>query len=236
MPRALINLLFPPHCLVCNNAVTEHGTLCQTCWQGVRFITDPYCACCGQPFDFALGKDALCGNCLRELPPFTRARAVFRYDDKSRALVTKLKYADQLHLSSVYGQWLASFGRELIETSDAMVPVPLHYWRFVGRRYNQSALLAYSIKKRCGLSVLPDALKRTRATKPQPGLTRKQRKTNVKNAFAVSAHALPLIKNKTVLLIDDVMTTSATIGECAKTLLSAGASHVNVLTLARKAG
>ena len=194
MPRALINLLFPPHCLVCNNAVTEHGTLCQTCWQGVRFITDPYCACCGQPFDFALGKDALCG------------------------------------------QWLASFGRELIETSDAMVPVPLHYWRFVGRRYNQSALLAYSIKKRCGLSVLPDALKRTRATKPQPGLTRKQRKTNVKNAFAVSAHALPLIKNKTVLLIDDVMTTSATIGECAKTLLSAGASHVNVLTLARKAG
>jgi predicted amidophosphoribosyltransferase len=84
--------------------------------------------------------------------------------------------------------------------------------------------------------VLPDGLKRTRATKPQPGLTRKQRKTNVKNAFAVPAHALPLLKNKNVLLIDDVMTTSATIGECAKTLLKAGAASVKVLTLARKAG
>jgi ComF family protein len=232
----LLNLLFPPHCLMCDNTVPDHGTLCGDCWQGVRFITDPFCACCGHPFDFALGKDALCGECLREQPPFERARAVFRYDENSRALITKLKYADQAHLSAVYGAWLANFGKELIEASDVMVPVPLHYWRFVGRRYNQSALLAYSIKKYCGLAVLPDGLKRTRATKPQPGLTRKQRKTNVKNAFAVPAHALPLIKHKNVLLIDDVMTTSATIGECAKTLVKAGAASINVLTLAKKSG
>ena len=232
----LLNLLFPPHCLVCNQPVTQHGTLCLSCWNGVRFITDPYCACCGHPFDYAQGKDALCGNCIRERPHYSRARSAFRYDEHSRALVTKLKYADQLHLSAVYGKWLANCGQELIGSSDIIVPVPLHYWRFIGRRYNQSALLAYALKKHCGLPVLPDALRRTRATKPQPGLTRKQRKANVKNAFVVAPRLRPLIQHKTILLIDDVMTTSATISECAKTLLDAGAVGVNVLTLARKAG
>jgi len=232
----LLNLLFPPQCLTCNQPVTAHGTLCLDCWKSVRFITDPYCAACGHPFDYDQGKDALCGNCLRERPHYSRARSAFHYDEHSRALVTKLKYADQAHLSAVYGKWLANCGRELIEASDAIVPVPLHYWRFVGRRYNQSALLAYSLKTHCGLSVIPDALKRTRATQPQPGLTRRQRKANVKNAFAVGLRAAPLIKGKSILLIDDVMTTSATIDECSKTLLKAGAAGVNVLTLARKAG
>ena len=178
----------------------------------------------------------MCGNCLRERPPYAKARAVFRYDEYSRALILKLKYADQSQLAAVYGTWLANFGKEVIATSDIIVPVPLHYWRFIGRRYNQSALLAYALKKHCNLPVLPDALKRTRATKPQPGLTRKQRQENVKGAFAVHPRHVAAIKGKTILLIDDVMTTSATIEQCTNVLLAAGAMHVNVLTLARKAG
>lgn len=236
MLSSLLNLLFPPQCLVCQQAVSDHGTLCAECWGKMRFITDPFCAVCGLPFEFAIGEGALCGGCLRALPHFARARSVFRYDEASRALVTRLKYADQQHLSAIYGKWLTSCGRELIAASDIIVPVPLHYWRFIGRRFNQSALLAYSMKKHCKLPVMPDAIKRTRATLPQPGLTRKQRRDNVRGAFKVPARSAAFLKNKRVLLIDDVMTTSATIGECAKTLLKAGAMQVNVLTLARKAG
>ena len=231
---SLLNLLFPPQCLICNASVAAHGTLCLTCWHEVRFITEPFCQCCGLPFDFAIGQDAMCGECLRERPPFARARAVFRYDEKSRRLVTKLKYSDQAHLSKVYGPWLANTGRELIAASDIIIPVPLHYWRFVGRRYNQSALLAYALKKHCRLPVLPNILKRTRNTRPQPGLTRKQRGDNVKGAFAVALKQVPAIKGKNILLIDDVMTTAATISECSKALLKAGAMQVNVLTLSRK--
>lgn len=233
LSRAL-NLVFPPQCLSCDTLVEEHGTLCLECWQGIRFITDPLCACCGLPFEYALGKEALCGDCMREHPVYTRARAIFRYDDHSRKLVTRLKYADQTQLASVYGTWLAKFGKELIGVSDVIIPVPLHYWRFVQRRYNQSALLAQSLRKQCHLPILPDGLKRIRHTKPQPGLTRKQRIDNVRGAFRVPDKYIGAIKGKNILLIDDVMTTSATITACSKALLDTGATSVNVLTLARK--
>jgi len=236
MLAPILNLLFPPQCLICNGSVAANGTLCLPCWQQVRFITDPMCACCGAPFDYALGPEAICGECMREHPVYARGRAVFRYDEHSRALVTKLKYADQAQLAAIYGKWLANFGKTLATASDVIVPVPLHYWRFLGRRYNQSALLAYAMAKQCGLPVLPDGLKRTRKTLPQPGLTRKQRQDNVRGAFAVSQKHIAKIKGKSVLLIDDVMTTSATIDQCSKVLLKAGAAQVYVLTLARKAG
>jgi len=236
MLTPLLDLIFPPQCLNCAARVGTHGALCLTCWQQIRFITDPYCQCCGHPFDFALGNDALCGGCMRERPLFGRARAVFRYDEHSRALVTKLKYADQTQLATIYGAWLARFGKELVEASDLIVPVPLHYWRFIGRRYNQSALLASALRKHTALPMLPDALKRTRPTPPQTGLTWHQRRDNVKGAFAVHPRHVSALKGKTILLIDDVMTTSATLTHCTKTLLDGGAMQVNVLTLARAGG
>jgi len=236
MLSAILNFLFPPQCLICNTVVPTNGTLCLTCWQQVAFITEPYCECCGHPFDFSIGKDALCAECLRERPPYGRARAVFRYNEHSRALILKLKYADQLHLAAVYGTWLGNFGKELVAVSDMIVPVPMHYWRFIGRRYNQAALLGRALSKHCQLPLLPDGLKRIRATQPQPGLTRKQRLENVKGAFIVHPRHAGTIKGKTVLLIDDVMTTSATLHECTQALLKAGAMQVNVLTLAKKAG
>lgn len=233
LARAL-DILFPPQCLNCHALVPTHGTLCLPCWQQLRFITDPHCECCGCPFEFALGKDALCGECMRERPLYAQARAVFRYDEHSRALVTRLKYTDQTQLAAVYGTWLAKFGRELVLQSDVIIPVPLHYWRFVGRRYNQSALLSQALSKHCALPVIPDGLKRIRATKPQPGLTQKQRLDNVRGAFAVHPKHATFLKGKSILLVDDVMTTSATAGQCAKELLKGGAMQVNVLTLARK--
>lgn len=236
MQARVLDLLFPPQCLSCHARVPTHGTLCTTCWQGVRFITEPCCALCGLPFEYAAGQDALCAACLHEPPPFARARAAFVYDAASRRLVLGLKYHDQTLLAKTYGTWLMSAGRALIESCDVIVPVPLHYWRFVARRYNQSALLAQSLGRLSHKPVLLTALTRRRNTKPQASLARKERLTNVKGAFAASARGAQAVKGKNVLLVDDVMTTGATIHECTRALLKAGALNVQVLTLARTVG
>lgn len=229
----LLNLFFPPGCLNCDALVPTHGTLCTECWTQIQFITDPFCSCCGLPFEYKMGEDALCGECMRERPAYSCSRAAFKYDEHSKQLILKLKYQDQGWLAPVYANWLAKAGAELIAASDMILPVPLHYWRFVGRRYNQAGLLSQALAKICELPAHPDALRRMRRTPPQTGLTRKQRADNVRGAFSVNPRYADKIKNKNILLIDDVMTTGSTINSCTKTLLKEGASNVNILTLAR---
>jgi len=233
MRHLLLNLIFPPQCLVCSTLVPTHGTLCLSCWQQVKFISPPFCACCGLPFEFTIGEGALCGECIEQHPLFSRARAAFAYDDASKALVLKLKYADQTYLARIYAVWLAKAGAELIAASDVIVPVPLHYFRLVGRRYNQSALLAQALSKQCKLPVIVQSLKRTRHTPPQTGLTRRERLENVHGAFSVPEKYKSIIKGKRILLVDDVYTTGATLKACTKALMKAGATAVDVLTLSR---
>lgn len=234
MQKRLLNLFFPPQCLVCEALVPTHGTLCTECWNNVPFISAPMCACCGLPLEFAVDETTLCGECLREHPPYSRARAAFVYNDTSRAMVLKLKYQDDTYLAPIFAGWLKSAGAELIAASDAIIPVPLHYWRMVSRRYNQSLLLARLLAKNTGLPLMADGLKRIRATPQQTGLTYPQRKKNVSGAFAVPPKQLRMLQGKSILLIDDVMTTGATLAACTQTLIKAGAGQVNVLTLARR--
>jgi ComF family protein len=236
MLNRALDFIFPPQCLTCESLVATHGSLCLTCWQSVKFITDPMCHACGQPFEFAIGEQALCGECLKELPPYARARSVFVYDEHSRTLVTKLKFSDQLYLASVFGPWLTKTGNEMIAESHIIVPVPLSYRRFISRRYNQAALLARALAQKTHLPVIPDALLRKKHTLPQTGLSRRQREENVQGAFAVNPRHKNDIKGKNVLLIDDVLTTGSTVSACAKQLIKSGAMRVNVLTLARTNG
>lgn len=235
LARAL-DIIFPPQCLSCEALVPSHGALCLNCWQGIRFIAEPMCHACGLPFEYAIGDKALCGECLQELPPYNQARAVFVYDEHSKALVLGLKFHDQLHLAATYGPWLAKTGAEMLPGCDIVVPVPLSWRRFVGRRYNQAALLAQAVSQKTGLTVIPDALIRKKHIPPQTGLSRAQRKDNVRGAFAANPKRKAAIKGKTVLLVDDVMTTGATLSACARALLKNGARAVNILTLARTAG
>jgi ComF family protein len=228
-----LDFFFPPQCLNCQARVPTHGTLCLTCWQGVKFISAPMCHACGLPFEFEIAKDALCGDCLKELPHYAQARSVFVYNDASQALITQLKFNDQLHLASIYGPWLVKTGGELIRDTDIIVPVPLSWQRFVSRKYNQAALLANTLSRKTGLPIIPDALIRKKHTPPQTGLSRKQREDNMKGAFAMNPRYKNNIKGKTVLLIDDVLTTGSTVSACAAILLKSGAMRVNVLTLAR---
>lgn len=233
MHTPLLNLLFPPQCLNCEVRVPTHGTLCIPCWQQIHFITEPMCHACGLPFDYDIGEGALCGVCMHTRPAYSYARSAFRYDEHSRKLITRFKYSDHTQLAKTYGSWLNKAGEELLKHSDIIIPVPLHYFRFLKRRFNQSALLAHTLAKKSSVKCLPNALIRTRKTTPQTGLTSKQREKNVKGAFAINKRCLKQINGKNILLIDDVMTTGSTINQCTKTLLKSGAAQVNVLTLAR---
>lgn len=233
MLQRILNLVFPPQCLICDGRVAKHGALCSKCWQSVRFISDPMCDACGLPFEFDIGSHALCADCLHTRPLYARARAAFLYDEKSSRLITRFKYSDQIQLAKIYGEWLSSAGRELLANTDFLIPVPLHYWRFVQRRFNQSAMLAGEISKNTGITHLPNAIKRTRHTKQQTGLTKTQREENVKGAFIIESHHQVAIKGKNILLIDDVITTGSTIEQCTKALIKSGVAQVNVLTLAR---
>jgi len=174
-----------------------------------------------------------CGACIADPPRFDRARAAMRYDDAARGLVLQFKHADATHAAPGYAKWMARAGADLIAGCDLIAPVPLHRWRLLWRRYNQSALLAQALGRASGKPVLPDLLIRRRATPSQGRLGRNQRFQNVAGAFALRPVHAGKLQGLRVLLVDDVMTTGATVAECAKVLKRAGAASVDVLTLAR---
>ncbi len=229
---AALDLLLPPQCLSCREVVAAPGTLCGACFAKLRFLSSPCCAACGIPFEFDPGgADTLCGACIRERPSYDRARAVFRYDDSSRSLVLAFKHGDRIDAAPAYARWLARAGDGLIADVDLIAPVPLHWTRLFHRRYNQSALLANALARLASRPVAPDLLRRKRRTPSQGGLGRAERARNVRGAFAVRAGRL--VEGKRILLIDDVLTTGATVEACATVLRKAGAASVDVLTLAR---
>ncbi len=231
----VLDLLLPPVCLNCGEVVDSPGRLCAPCWTGISFIAPPFCACCGLPFPYDLGPEALCAACIASQPRYGRARAVLRYDDHSRGLVLRLKHADRLEGAGAFGLWMARAGADLLAPGSLIAPVPLWRWRLFRRRYNQSALLALGIGRAVGpgISVIPDLLVRRRSTGSQAGLGRAQRARNVQGAFAVGAEHADRVRGRAVVLVDDVLTTGATLEACARPLLRAGAARVDALVLAR---
>ncbi|HTI86951.1 MAG TPA: ComF family protein [Alphaproteobacteria bacterium] len=230
--QRLLDVALPPRCLACGTIVADARTLCATCWPDVDFIAAPHCACCGLPLSAGNGDDLLlCGACLAARPPWRRARAVFRYRGVGRNLVISFKHGDRLDAAPTLARWLSRAGAELLADADLIVPVPLHRRRLFARRYNQSAVLALALGKLCGIPVGVDALLRVRPTPSQGGLDRRGRAANVRGAIAVAR--VTSIKGRRIVLIDDVLTTGATVGVCVRALLRAGAISIDILTLAR---
>ena len=228
-----LGTLFPPQCLCCGALNETDGALCQSCWSAVRFIASPHCGVCGRPFEFDAGVDVLCGACARARPRYGRARAVFVYGADSRGLVLAFKHADQTHAAGAFAKWLMRAGAPLLEDVDLLIPVPLHWTRLFARRFNQAALLTQALERECGCASMPRALARRRKTAPHANMLAHSRWRNVKGAFAMHPSAKGRIRDKRIVLIDDVMTTGATVSTCAEVLLRAGAANVDVLTLAR---
>ncbi|MEJ0062448.1 MAG: ComF family protein [Alphaproteobacteria bacterium] len=229
---AALDMLLPPLCLTCDTAVAEQGGVCAGCWQGISFIAAPRCPVCGVPYELATD-DLPCPLCLTDPPPYKQARAAVIYDDHSRNIVLGFKHADQTHTAAAMARMMFRAGADILPECDFLAPVPLHRWRLLARKYNQSALLAHELGKLSGLPVMPDLLIRRRATKPQGTMNRTSRAKNVRGAFAIMPRYRAAIEGKIVGLIDDVLTTGATIEECAKVLAAHGAAGVKVLTFAR---
>ncbi len=230
---AVLNALLPPQCVACRTPVDRVGALCPSCWGDIAFITAPLCDICGLPFEFDVGDEAVCGACIARRPDFDRARALMRYDEASRDIVLAFKHADRTEAAPALGRWLARAGSELLAGADLIVPVPLHRWRLLARRYNQSALLAAALARETGIAHVPDLLCRRRWTRSQGGLSPKARRRNVRGAFAVRQARIADLTGRHVVLVDDVHTTGATLEACARVLRHRGAASVSALCLAR---
>lgn len=231
----VVDFGLPPLCPSCREPVGAAG-LCPACWSKLSFIAPPYCARLGIPFAYDPGPGLLSMEAIADPPAYDRARAAVRYDDVARALVHAFKYGDRLDLAPALGRWTAAAGREVLADADALVPVPLHWRRLWARRFNQAAALAAAISAASGVPVLPGGLRRARPTAHQVGLSRNERAANVQGAFRVPSSHKRDVVGRRLTLIDDVLTTGATVEACTRALLRAGAAHVDVLTFARVVG
>jgi ComF family protein len=228
----VLDLALPTLCAACREPVDGEG-LCAACWGKLALIAPPYCERLGIPFAYDPGPGVLSMQAIADPPAYHRARAAVRYDDIARALVHALKYGDRLDLAPTMGRWMARAGRELLAEADALIPVPLHWRRLWARRFNQSALLAKTIARETGVPVAEGALKRVKATAQQVGLSQAERALNVQGAFRVPADRKGEVAGRRLVLVDDVLTSGATSDACARTLLRAGASSVDVVVFAR---
>lgn len=226
-------ILFPPVCPGCRRLTREPGTLCPSCWRGIRFIERPWCEVLGTPFAHDMGEGAVSPAAIADPPPFARARAAVVYTGAARDIVQGLKYNDRTDLAPWMARWMARAGAELLRDADLVVPVPLHRGRFFRRRFNQSAELARHLSRQNGLPMSVAAVLRSRQTRQQVGLDAKAREANVRGAFAVPEAAEIEVRGRRVLVVDDVFTTGATVSAVARALRKAGAGAVDVLTFAR---
>lgn len=252
---ALRAAIFPARCLNCRRLLpveadgnTASGAteadedllrpyFCSGCLSAVAPLTSPFCPCCGVMFQSRTGEDHLCGRCLEQTPSFTMARSAFAYDRSLVDVIHCFKYKGKTRLAGPLG---ISLGRTFArywagEAVDLVLPVPLHRRRLRRRGFNQSDLLLREWKKRVRPSEMPPiasgVLRRARTTVPQAGLGRHERESNIRGAFVVRQPEQ--VNARHVLLVDDVITTGATVGECARVLLASGAERVDVLALAR---
>jgi len=233
--RAIFDFFFPPKCPLCGEDYggRHQGRPCPGCVSRIQFLSPPLCPRCGRGFASAADRDHLCSECLTEERFFTRARAVCIYEGLIVEAISRFKYGRVARLARPLGGFLADYQDPDFTFSglDLVVPVPLHPKRLRERGFNQSLLLARRLGLRHSLPLDITALCRARPTQPQTQLSGSERQTNVRGAFEVRKPEA--VAKKRVLLIDDVFTTGATVRECAKVLLHAGAQQVDVLTLAR---
>jgi ComF family protein len=232
--RAALDLALPRLCASCRAPVDGQG-LCPACWSKLSFISRPYCERLGIPFVYDPGPGILSMEAIADPPAYNRARAAVRFDEISRALVHALKYGDRLDLAPMMGRWLAHAGSEILKDADALVPVPLHWRRNWARRFNQSATLAAVVSATSGVPVAAGALKRVKATAQQVGLSRNERAANIQGAFRVPPESKAAVAGRRLVVVDDVLTSGATVEGCARALLRAGAANVDVLIFARVA-
>lgn len=234
--QAALHVLYPPQCISCGELVTSDFGLCGECWRQTPFIAGLVCDRCGVPLP---GDDtqeiAACDDCMAIARPWGQGRAALLYRDNGRSLVLALKHGDRMDLARPASGWLLQAARPMIRPGMLVVPVPLHWFRLFRRKYNQAALLSKGLAALAGLDHCPDALVRRRTTGTQEGRTRDGRFANMADAFRVPQARAALVEDRDILLVDDVMTSGATLAAATEALFQTGARSVDVVALARVA-
>lgn len=232
--RAMMHVVYPPHCLTCNAIVGTDGGLCADCWGRTPFLTGLRCDLCGVPLP---GDDpteiACCDDCLRIARPWSKGRAVLAYRDNGRRLVLSFKHGDRTELARAAGAWMAIAARDIRLPGQIVAPTPLHWRRLFKRRYNQAALLGARLASELELEHCPDLLKRHRFTGSQEGKGRDARFANLVDSISINPRQSVRVADRPVLLVDDVLTSGATLAACAEACYAAGATDVRVVALAR---
>jgi predicted amidophosphoribosyltransferase len=234
--QTALRLIFPPRCLGCGAMVDSDFGLCGPCWRGTPFIGGLCCDSCGVPLPGEAG-DAIehCDDCQSIARPWSRGRAALLYRDNGRKMVLALKHGDRHEIARPAALWLARAARTILQENMLVAPVPLHWTRMLKRRFNQAALLAQAFAKEVELPYCPDLLQRPLRTASLEGLGRDQRFSTVTAAIRIHPGRQHRIVGRQVLLIDDVMTSGATLAASSEACLAAGAADVSVLVLARVA-
>lgn len=227
-------MVFPDQCPLCGTLVAEEGGLCPSCWGQTPFILGTVCDLCGTaqigPED---GHRVICDTCATLPRPWQRGRAVFEYRGGGRRLVLALKHGDRSDLAPVLGRWMALRAAPVVTPETVLVPVPIHRRRLVGRRYNQSVLLARAMARELGVEMIPDALQRVRSTAPLDGPDHAARTAVLEAAIVANPRHRRRLENRRVCIVDDVMTTGATFAQCSMALDDARCGAVFVMALAR---
>lgn len=230
--KSTIKSIFPPLCSVCGARVESDFALCPGCWREAAFATGLACCQCAQPLLGHSDRDEYCDDCLTEPRPWQKGRSAMLYEGTARRAVMALKHADRPQLARAMAAWMVPKVRDLVTPHTLIVPVPLHWTRIAKRRYNQSALIAKALARELDVEYCADLLRRPRRTKPLKGDVESRTRTM---AGAICPHPRRSAKGRDVVIIDDVMTTGATLAAATCAAQQAGAERVDVAVLARVA-
>ena len=226
--------IYPPRCLSCGDMVDMDFGLCGTCWRETPFIGPTVCDQCSTPLPGHAPNDrVLCDDCLNEPKPWDHGRAALIYEGVARKLVLGLKHGDRQEIAEPAARWIMQVTQDLRRPDMLIVPVPLHWMRLAKRRYNQSALIARALSELTGLDWCPDLLTRHRYTPKLDGKSFHARHTLLEGSIRLTSRRRHRIIGRPVLLVDDVLTTGATLSACTQVLRASGAGQVCVSVLAR---
>ena len=232
--QTALQVIYPPRCLTCSTMVDSDFGLCGPCWRNTQFIGGAVCDGCGTPL---MGDDVVgtfhCDDCIHTIRPWQHGRSALLYKDNGRRIVLSLKHGDRQDVAGPASKWMAAAVRDIIEPNMLVIPIPLHWSRLLKRKYNQASLLAQGVAGQLDLAWCPDALRRLKRTRPLDGMGRDERFAHLHGVIKTHPKRRRRMIGRAVLLVDDVMTSGATLTAATDACLAGGSASVSVLTLAR---